>query len=90
MKQPQHQFTEALSFQLEPAVDLGGWNVIDIHRAIQGGKGIGALCPDGSGQFVVFIGSDVLGGLVREGVYFLINGRPLLLYFGGAVFLVQI
>ena len=68
VEQPQHGPPKPLAFELEPAFQFVGRDVVDVHRLLHPRVGVGAFGPHRANEFVVLVGSGKFGRLKREPV----------------------
>ena len=61
MKQAQYRIAEALRLQFNPFVQGIGGDIVDIHRLLEAGKRIRALCANALAHLVVFVGDSQAG-----------------------------
>ena len=90
MEAANHHILEAVGLHLCPVLNLVRGNVLYIAGHVVRGEGIRALATDGSHQFVVLIGNEVLGCELRDAVYLVVLLLTCCLVGYGSVFFVAL
>ena len=68
---------EAFGLNLGPLLYLVGGDVLGVAGDVEAGVGVGAVGADGGHQLVVFVGDGILGSLVGQAVYHMVDGLAL-------------
>ena len=73
MEATDNHILETVGLNLRPVLHFVGRDVLRVAGHIVRGIGIRTLRTDGSHQFVILVGNEVLGSLLRQRVYLSVN-----------------
>ena len=87
MESADYVVAEPVCLYARPIVNLVGRDILLIYGLVVGCPRVGAFGSDKGHQFVVFVRDGDFGGLIADGIYFVIDGLTLSLIFSAPVLL---